>query len=185
MRCIVPKAVHTVKKCSWEWASLSPETCWAELKRFNKRKICCVLLVVYIVELMMHGHTNISQRLLQHTLSFVICILWADVRQLILSWVWFLLSFELAILVQFLRQGPPPYPPLHPWRVRPLCSVICHSVSVNWSTWIFNVTNWKTSTFKTLFLNTQTLKYLTFCAYLFTFVLCKVFIVLGANFYIY
>ena len=26
-RCIVPKVVYTVKKCSWRWASLSPETC--------------------------------------------------------------------------------------------------------------------------------------------------------------
>ena len=30
--CIVPKAVYTVKKCSWEWANLSPETCRADLK---------------------------------------------------------------------------------------------------------------------------------------------------------
>jgi len=32
-RCIAPQAVHTVKKCSWGWASLSPETCRADLKR--------------------------------------------------------------------------------------------------------------------------------------------------------
>ena len=29
---------------------------WFE--KINKRKSCCILLVVYIVELMMHGHTN-------------------------------------------------------------------------------------------------------------------------------
>jgi len=29
--CIVPKAVYTVKKCSWGWANLSLETCSAEL----------------------------------------------------------------------------------------------------------------------------------------------------------
>ena len=29
-------------------------------KKINKRKICCILLVVYIVELMMHGHTSIK-----------------------------------------------------------------------------------------------------------------------------
>ena len=29
-------------------------------KKINKRKSCCILLVVYIVELMMHGHTNIK-----------------------------------------------------------------------------------------------------------------------------
>jgi hypothetical protein len=32
-RCIVPKAVHTVKKCSWEWANLSPEIYRADLER--------------------------------------------------------------------------------------------------------------------------------------------------------
>jgi len=30
-RCIVPKAVYMVKKCSWRWANLSPETCRADL----------------------------------------------------------------------------------------------------------------------------------------------------------
>ena len=29
-------------------------------KKINKRKSCCILLVIYIVELMMHGHTNIK-----------------------------------------------------------------------------------------------------------------------------
>jgi len=32
-RCIVPKAVYRVKKCSWGWTSMSPETCRADLKR--------------------------------------------------------------------------------------------------------------------------------------------------------
>jgi hypothetical protein len=32
-RCIVPRAVYTVKKCSWGWANLSPETCRSDLKR--------------------------------------------------------------------------------------------------------------------------------------------------------
>ena len=49
----VPKAVHTVKKCCWGWANLSPETCRAELKKINKRKSCCILLVIYIVALKM------------------------------------------------------------------------------------------------------------------------------------
>ena len=62
-QCIVPKAVYTVKKCSWGWANLSPETCRADLKRINKQKgCCCILLVVYIVVLLMHGHTNIKNR---------------------------------------------------------------------------------------------------------------------------
>jgi len=30
-RSIVPTVVYTVKKCSWEWANLSPETCRTEL----------------------------------------------------------------------------------------------------------------------------------------------------------
>ena len=58
-RCIAPKAVYTVKKCSWWWASLSPGTCRADLKR-SINKICCILLVVYIVVLMMQGLTNIK-----------------------------------------------------------------------------------------------------------------------------
>ena len=49
-RCTVPKAVYTVKKCYWRWASLSPETCRAELKR-SINGICCILLVAYIVRL--------------------------------------------------------------------------------------------------------------------------------------
>ena len=56
-RCIIPKAVYTVKKWSWGWANLSPETCRAELKKINKRKSCCISSVVYIV-LVMHAHTN-------------------------------------------------------------------------------------------------------------------------------
>ena len=48
-RCIVPKAVYTVKNCSWRRASLSPETCRADLKR-SLNGICCILLVAYIVK---------------------------------------------------------------------------------------------------------------------------------------
>ena len=47
-RCIVPKDVYTVKKCSWGWASLSPEICRADLNR-SINGICCILLVAYIV----------------------------------------------------------------------------------------------------------------------------------------
>ena len=50
-RWILPKAVYTVKKSCWGWANFSPETCGAELKKINKRKSCCILLVVYIVVL--------------------------------------------------------------------------------------------------------------------------------------
>jgi hypothetical protein len=38
-RCIVPKAVYTVKKCSWGWANLSFETRRADLKRLIKKKL--------------------------------------------------------------------------------------------------------------------------------------------------
>ena len=35
----VPKAVYTIKKCSWGWANLSPETCWADLKILINEKV--------------------------------------------------------------------------------------------------------------------------------------------------
>ena len=38
-RCIVPKAVYTVKKCSWGWTNLSPETCRADLNRLINEKV--------------------------------------------------------------------------------------------------------------------------------------------------
>ena len=47
----ITKAVYAVKKCSWRWVSLSPETCKANSNRSIKRSIngnCCILLVVYI-----------------------------------------------------------------------------------------------------------------------------------------
>jgi len=45
------KAVYTVKKCSWGWANLSPETCRADLNRSIKRSIngICCILVSYII----------------------------------------------------------------------------------------------------------------------------------------
>jgi len=36
---IVPIAIYTVKKCSWEWANLSPETWWADLKSLIGEKL--------------------------------------------------------------------------------------------------------------------------------------------------
>ena len=38
-RYIAPKAVYTIKKCSWGWANLSPETCRAELIRSINEKV--------------------------------------------------------------------------------------------------------------------------------------------------
>jgi len=59
-RYVVPKAVYTVKKCSWRWASLSPETCTVHLKR-SIYGMCCILLVAYVLVLMTHGLTNVKQ----------------------------------------------------------------------------------------------------------------------------
>jgi hypothetical protein len=59
-RCIVPKAVHTVKKCSLGWASLSPETCRADLKR-SINGICCILLVAYSVVLKSYALCSYEQ----------------------------------------------------------------------------------------------------------------------------
>jgi len=58
-RCIVRKAVYTVRKCSWR--CLSPETCRDDLKR-SMNGIYCILLVAYVVVLMIHGLTNIKFR---------------------------------------------------------------------------------------------------------------------------
>jgi hypothetical protein len=58
-RCIVPKAVYTVKKCSWGWANLSPETCRAELKRLiNKIVIasCWLPTSLYSNDARSHKH---------------------------------------------------------------------------------------------------------------------------------
>ena len=71
-RCIVPKAVYTVKKCSWGWSSLSPETCRADSKR-SINGICCILLVAYIVVLTVHGLTNIKYNYL---FMFFIHVAW-------------------------------------------------------------------------------------------------------------
>jgi len=38
-RCVVPKTVYTIKKCSWGWANLWPETCRAELKILINEKV--------------------------------------------------------------------------------------------------------------------------------------------------
>ena len=49
-RFIVPKAVYTVKKCSWGWANFSHETRRAELKRLINEKVvasCWLLTSLY------------------------------------------------------------------------------------------------------------------------------------------
>jgi hypothetical protein len=53
------------QNCSWWWANLSPETCSADLKRSINR-ICCILLVPYIVVLVMPGHTYIEFKCNKH-----------------------------------------------------------------------------------------------------------------------
>ena len=50
--------IYSQKKCSWRWASLSPETCTADSNRSIKRSInenCCISLVAYVVVPMTHG----------------------------------------------------------------------------------------------------------------------------------
>ena len=49
VQCIVPKAVYRVKKSSWGWVNLPPETCRPELKRVIKEKVVesCWLLTSY------------------------------------------------------------------------------------------------------------------------------------------
>ena len=53
--------LYTVKKCSWGWANLSPET-WGWIKNINKRKSRCILLVIYMVVLatvlLLYVHTT-------------------------------------------------------------------------------------------------------------------------------
>ena len=50
-RCIIPKVVYTVKKCSWGWANLSPEKCRAELKSLINEKVvasCWLFTSLYL-----------------------------------------------------------------------------------------------------------------------------------------
>jgi len=52
------------QKCSWTWASLSPETCRADSNRSKKRSIneyCCILLVAYIGEYLSDKHNGRSR----------------------------------------------------------------------------------------------------------------------------
>ena len=61
-RCIVSNCIYS-QKCSWRWASLSPETCRADSNRPIKMSInenVCIMLVAYIAVLMIHGLTNVT-----------------------------------------------------------------------------------------------------------------------------
>ena len=68
---IVPKAVHTIRKCSWGWANLSPETCRAELKRLINET------VLHLV-----GYLNrcIKTRALQLYLLLLQAYLWQNFK---------------------------------------------------------------------------------------------------------
>ena len=59
-RCIVPKAVYTVKNCSWGWANLSPETCRADLKGLINEKVLHLVGYLHRCTKMMHCHTNMK-----------------------------------------------------------------------------------------------------------------------------
>ena len=48
---LLPKVVYTVKKCSWGWANLSPETCRVDLKRLINEKVvasCWLFTLLHI-----------------------------------------------------------------------------------------------------------------------------------------
>ena len=48
-RCIVPKAVYTVKKLLLRMGEFMAKNMYSWIKKINKRKSCCILLVVYII----------------------------------------------------------------------------------------------------------------------------------------
>jgi len=52
------KIVYTVKKCSWRWTSLSPETYKTDSNRSINENCCILHLTSYIVVLIMHGLTK-------------------------------------------------------------------------------------------------------------------------------
>ena len=54
-RCIVPKAVYTIKS-----APEDGRVCCPKLVKRSINVICCILLVAYIVVLMVHGLTNVK-----------------------------------------------------------------------------------------------------------------------------
>jgi len=98
-RCIVPKAVHTVKKCSWGWANLSPETCRAELKRLINEKL---LLLVGCL----HRWTTVILHLFHcifpgRRKTQVMACFWFFTS--VAAYNWFLPTFRTNILPQFQR----------------------------------------------------------------------------------
>ena len=75
-RCIVPKAVYTVKKCSWGWANLSPETCRAEIKRLINEKV--VASCWLFTSLRVYSFTAEAEReCFRQKLPHVNCYTWA------------------------------------------------------------------------------------------------------------
>ena len=59
---IVPKAVYTVKKCSWRWGNLSPETCRADLKKLIKKRLLHLVgcLFCFTNDALSHKHQVLS-----------------------------------------------------------------------------------------------------------------------------
>jgi len=65
------ETVYTVKKCTWRWASLSPETCRANSNRSIKRSIsgnCCILSIAYTIVQQIHID---KIRMFYHILRFI------------------------------------------------------------------------------------------------------------------
>ena len=61
--CNIPKAVYTVKNCSWVWENLWPEISRTDLKRLIIRLIkekLWIFFVAYIIVLLMYGHIHIN-----------------------------------------------------------------------------------------------------------------------------
>jgi hypothetical protein len=61
------EAVHCTKSCIYSQKVLLrmgefvARNMLGWFEKINKRKSCCIFLVIYIVELMAHGHTNIKK----------------------------------------------------------------------------------------------------------------------------
>ena len=70
-RCIVPKAVYIVKKSASEDGRICRTKHLGWFKNINKRKICRILLVTYILLLVMHGRTNIKPAICWHVFFFL------------------------------------------------------------------------------------------------------------------
>ena len=64
-RCILSKDVHTIKKCSWGWVNLAPETCRAELKRLINENVvasCWLFISLYFSQIFEKKNVHVISR---------------------------------------------------------------------------------------------------------------------------